>query len=68
MSVFAEEIKSVEDMEMKYVVLKMKDSIDIDYLIEKLQRFKKLGREDYCSDVAVRMIAPDLINAILRNK
>lgn len=68
MSIFAEEKKTISELEMKYLVLKMKDGIDINYLIEKWQRFKKLGRDDYYSNVGVEMIACDLVNAILRTK
>lgn len=68
MSIFIEEKKTISELEMKYLVLKMKDSIDINFLIEKWQRFKKLNRDDYYSDIAVEMISCDLVNAILRNK
>jgi hypothetical protein len=68
MSIFTEEKKSITEIEMKYLVLKMKDGIDIDFLIKKWQRFKKLGKDDYYSNVDVEMIACDLVNAVLRNK
>ena len=68
MSVFTKELENITDLEMKYLVLKMKDDIDINYLIDKWQRFKKLGKDEYYSGVEVKMIACDLINAILRNK
>jgi len=42
MSVFAKELKpEIKELQMKYLVLKMKDGIDINYLIEKWSRFKK---------------------------
>ena len=68
MNVFAKELTDKKDLEMKYLVLKMMDSIDINYLMEKWSRFKKLGKEEYYSDVLVEKIAVDLVNAILRNK
>lgn len=68
MSIFTKEKTQITEIEMKYLVLKMKDSIDINFLIKKWQRFKKLGKDDYYSDVAIQMIACDLVNAILRNK
>jgi len=68
MSIFEVEKTTINELEMKYLVLKMKDSIDINFLMGKLQRFKKLGRDDYYSDINVEMIACDLVNAILRNK
>lgn len=68
MAIFAEEKKDINELEMKYLVLKMKDGIDINYLINKWSRFKKLGRDDYYTDIEVKHIACDLVNAILRNK
>jgi hypothetical protein len=61
-------MEEIKDLKMKYLVLKMDDDIDVQYLIDKLQSYKKLRREEYYTNIPVSKIGVHLINSILRNK
>ena len=68
MPIFSKEIENITEFEMKYLVLKMNDEIDVQYLIDKLQDYKKLGRNDYYTNIPVSKVGIHIINSILRNK
>lgn len=68
----------IKELDMKYLVLKMKDTIDIEYLRDKLDNIikeKYVQRGDRCDiyskplvPIRVKDISVDIVNSILITK
>lgn len=59
---------SIKELDNKYLVLKLEDDIDLEYLVDIIdEKYNKLGVKGLYN-IKVKKLGIDLVNAILKTK